>query len=305
MESIASIIGAGAEELQDSITRKFTDFRLGKGIRGDADIFKRWGITPEKVRAFEQSQGGRRMDVLQWMRQFVGTREKLQAQLKALPEGSPQRKRIERIIGMMGDDTLKLFNKSFSDKAMTMTIKDLDRIERIQDDATALGNVKNAERAGIEFDITLKGLKRTFSELTQGIGGDIQPIATKVMEDLRKKLIDLDRGGQRLGRALRGLGAELATKALADARRDHQADRCCDGARLDQGGEGLESEGDRRSNHPHRPLDLLDHPQRLEYGGRDGRRSRQGGEAFQLVHEPIRQAENRRGENEGKPEDRA
>ena len=75
-----------------------------------------------------------------------------------------------------------------------------------------LGFVEDAKQKGIDFDIALHGLTRTFSEMAQGIGGDLQPMLTAMFERWRIQFIDVERGGKGLGGALRSLGVEVFAK---------------------------------------------------------------------------------------------
>src|SRR5262249_30736952 len=70
MGAATALFGSAADSMQEQITRRFTEFRFGRGLRGEADIFRRWGITPQAVQRAERVLGTR-MDLTSWLEAFT------------------------------------------------------------------------------------------------------------------------------------------------------------------------------------------------------------------------------------------
>lgn len=209
MASATALFGNAADAMQENITRKMSEYRLGRGIRGEKDIFERWGITPERLARFEQMTGSR-VDLTTWLRLFVIKREELEKQLES---ASPAEKLvIRRKLAMLADDTVKIFGQKFADTVGAMNNQDLAKLETNMKEAVRLGEVPDATRRSINFTIALESLKATFSAITLGIGGDVQPTITKFLNELRHKLTDVDASGKSLGMSFRELASSMATK---------------------------------------------------------------------------------------------
>jgi len=208
-----ALFGDGAEGLAEQITRRFTDVRLGRGIRGDQDIFRRWGITPQAVQMVEQARGGERMDITDWLTYFIGRREQLDAQQAASREGSTQWRRIVGARAMLFDDSLKLFNQRFSDIVGTWSRDDLKKLRDNLRAAAPLGAVPDAPYRARMFVVELKTTQGIFAQLKRGIAGDVQPILTTMMDGLREWLTSTDMNGRSMGMQLRKLATALAVHA--------------------------------------------------------------------------------------------
>ena len=118
-----ALFGDAAESMQEQITRRFTQFRMGRGLRGERDIFSRWGITPENVQRFE-SIAGTRIDLAGWLERFTLKREELESRL-ARAQTPQERAMLTYKLGVIVDDTTKLFGQRFSDMMSAMTSADL------------------------------------------------------------------------------------------------------------------------------------------------------------------------------------
>ena len=132
---------------------------------------------------------------------------------------------------MLADDITKIFGQKFADTVGAMTDKDLGRLEGNMKAAIPLGYVENATRKSVEFTLSLESLKATFSAITLGIGGDVQPAITSFLTELNRKLLDVDQGGQGLGRAFRELASSMAVKTwetLRDLMKDITPEKVSD-----------------------------------------------------------------------------
>lgn len=206
----AAMFGTAADSMQESITRRMTAFRLGRGIRGERDIYARWGITPENVQQYERQAG--RIDLTKWLRLFIIQREQLEADLSKA-QTPTEKALIRQKLIMLSDDTVKIFGQKFSDMVGAMTDTDMVRLQNNMKAAIPLGHVENATRRMIDFTIALESIKATFRALFEGIGGDVQPSITRFLDVLNERLIDTEKGGYGVGRALRELASTLANKA--------------------------------------------------------------------------------------------
>jgi len=210
----AALFGNAAESIQEQVTRKFTEFRMGRGLRGERDIFARWGITPESVQTAERMMG-RRFDVSSWLEAFIMERERLQ---RMLPGASPEAAEgIRRRLAMLSDDTVKMFGAKFSDMVNTLSTQDAQRLKTNIEAAIPLGNVvetsEQARRRAVDFNIALESLKGTFTNIIRGVGADVQPTITTFLTELNRRMLDATEGGEGLGRAFRDLASTMANRA--------------------------------------------------------------------------------------------
>jgi len=221
MVTATALFGNAADSMQEQLTRRMSDYRLGKGLRGEKDIFARWGITPEGLQRYEKLTNSR-VDLTTWLRLFVIKREDLETRL-GKAKTPAERNLLIRKLKALSDDTTKIFGQNFSDMMSAMTDRDLAKLQGNLNAALPLGEVKNYTRASVDFFIALESLKATFSAITLGVGGDVQPAITSFLNEMNRKLLDVDRGGQGLGRSFRELASAMATKTW-ETLRDVMAD---------------------------------------------------------------------------------
>lgn len=214
MNVAAAIFGDAADQMQAQVTRKFTEFRMGRGMAGERDIFLRWGITPDFMKRAEQI-GGMRVDLNRWLEMFILKREELERQLSQTQSPEVQAA-IRKRLSMMADDTVKLFDQKFSDAVFRMSSVDMARLKGNLEAARKLGDVEQGTQKAKDFNIALQSLRQTFSDLASGIGAEVQPSITQFLFTLNRKLLDVEEGGEGLGRALRQLAGEMANKAWTE-----------------------------------------------------------------------------------------
>ena len=215
-----ALFGNAAESIQQQVTRRFTEFRMGRGLRGERDLFARWGITPQSVATAEQMMG-RRFDVTSWLEAFILKREDLQRRLQEAQ--SPQERTVlTRKLAQMSDDTVKMFGQRFSDMVNVLSTGDAARLKRNMEAAIPLGRVvetsEQAKRRAVNFKVALESVKATFTNIARGIGGDVQPVITRFLTELNRKMLDTDQGGEGLGRAFRELASAMAVRAWEELR---------------------------------------------------------------------------------------
>jgi len=210
MVTATALFGNAADSMQEQLTRRMSDYRLGKGLRGEKDIFARWGITPEGIERYEKLTGSR-VDLTTWLRLFVLKREDLERRLGEAKTPA-ERNLIIRKLKALSDDTTKIFGQNFSDMMSAMTDRDLAKLQGNLKAALPLGHVENYTRKAVDFFIALESLKATFSAITLGVGGDVQPAITSFLNELNRKLLDVKEGGQGLGRSFRELASAMAEK---------------------------------------------------------------------------------------------
>lgn len=208
-----ALFGEGAEALAEQVTRKFTEVRMGRGLRGERDIFYRWGITPQAVQTFEAARGGERIDLTDYLALFIRKREELDARQARTTEGSAEWRNIVRLRMQLADDSLKLFNQKFSTIILTWSTYDIGRLRQNFQKAAALGAAGagvDADQQARDFNIQLATTQTIFKQLRKGIAGDTQPALTQMMDTLRDWLTDTEEGGKGMGRAFRDLASALA-----------------------------------------------------------------------------------------------
>jgi hypothetical protein len=205
-----ALFGNAADQMQQTAERKFNDIRLARGLRGDKDIFARWGITPESLQRYERLTGSR-VDLSTWLGLIVLQRERLEQQLSQTQD-PVQRALLTRKLQQLSTDVTQIFDGKFADMVNAMSSSDLAKLSTDLKRAIPLGSVEDATGKAKNFTIALETLKTTFSNIAAGIGGDVAPSITKFMDDLNTKLLDVKEGGEGLGRALRDLASAMAIK---------------------------------------------------------------------------------------------
>src|SRR5262245_45855337 len=209
-----ALFGDQADAMQEQITRRFTEFRMGRGLRGARDIFARWGITPGALQAWERGrEQGERADLTDWLALFIRKREEIDARILSSPQGSRARAQAVRAKGMLIDDSLKLFNQNFSNIIATWSTEDVKRLFEGMARARPLGEFEDSTRATIDFRKSWEVTKAVFWNLKRGITGDIQPTLTKMMDFTNQWLLEVDVQGRSMGMQLRRLGSALAIHA--------------------------------------------------------------------------------------------
>ena len=197
MQTIAAIIGDGAKDLQDKITRTWTNTRLEKGIRGDKNIFARWGITPASRKAYEKAQGGKPIDLQQWVEMFVGERERLDEAISKATPGSSEHRRLTEARKRIAEDTLKLFGRETSDVILTTSRK---RIKYIQDELKKINEAfelpdkiqgKTPKENALDFKAAMHLMQTTWNEFTEHVGAKVLPEVTKTLNLLRAKFLEV------------------------------------------------------------------------------------------------------------------
>jgi len=207
-----ALFGDAAASLDERITRLFTDVRLQRGMRGERDIFARWGITPQAVQLMERERGGERMNVTDWLAFFIKRREQLDARILASPVGSAEHMGLVRRRAVLFDDSIKLFGTTFTDLLGVWNTEDLKRLTDNMEKSNSLSDVEDAAQKSIDFKIALETTRYTFERLRLGIGRDVQPALTGMMTELNDWLLQTDDQGQSMGMILRQLLTAFAKK---------------------------------------------------------------------------------------------
>lgn len=202
------LFGGAADSMTEQITRRFTEFRMGKGIRGDADIFKRWGITPDAVKEFEDTQGGAAISLTQWLDLWIRQKEDFDERQRKAGKGSAAEQAIIRKRALMFDDITKLHNQKFADMVGALTSNDMMRLKEQLEKIAPLGHVEDATRKSIDFNIALWTFQANISEIAQGIGGDVQPKLTQLFDQITEKLTE-----KGMGKALRDLASAVSKQS--------------------------------------------------------------------------------------------
>ena len=101
------LLGKGYMDMEDKLAKQLTNRRLEK-----SGVFARWGINAEAMQK-EQQELGRKIDPLSFLEQFSAKREQLVAKLDQAKNDTARRK-IERTLDQMADDTTRMFGKDFT-----------------------------------------------------------------------------------------------------------------------------------------------------------------------------------------------
>lgn len=221
MSVSAALFGDSADTLLEQVTKRFTDYRMGRGLRGDRDIFARWGITPAQIRTFEALKGMQagmgtpeRMNINDWLFAFISRREALDRQIALAPEGSAQRTALVRRKGQLLDDSLKLFNQRFADLVGAMTTGDRETLERNMAASAALAaSTYDTTQQSIDLKIELETTKSIFKSLKEGVAFDVMPKISGMMDDIREWLLRSDAEGVSMGEKIRDILSGMAVHA--------------------------------------------------------------------------------------------
>ena len=205
----SALFGKAADAMAEGITRRFTEAQMGRGIRGEKDIFERLGITPEAMQAYEEIRGGERVGLTDWLALFIRKREQLDVQQTEV-RGTPAEAQVRLARAGLIDDSLKLFGQRFADIVGSFTSEDLKQLSDNIKATLPLVAVADADQKARDFDVALLSLKETFNQLQRGIAGDLQPVYTEMMEGVRKWLLSAGDDGQTIGQQLRQLASSVA-----------------------------------------------------------------------------------------------
>ena len=205
----SALFGKSADALATTITRRFADAQMQRGLRGEKDIFSRWGITPEAVQIFETMKG-ERIGLTDWLALFIRKREEFDAQQMSAGAGTPAEAYAIKARGQLVDDSMKLFGQRFADLVGTLSSDDLKRLNDNIRKTVPLVAVEDADRKSQEFSVALMSVKGTFTELKRGIAGDLMPTYTEIMENLRNWLLSTGDDGRSLGLQFRDLTSSVA-----------------------------------------------------------------------------------------------
>ena len=204
----SALFGQSADALATTITKRITEAQMGRGLRGEKDIFARWGITPDAVQAFEEIKQ-QRIGLTDWLELFIKKREEFDV-AQASNKGTPAEAAAIRGRNQLISDGIKIFGQRFSDILGAFSSNDIRQLKENIAKTVPLVAVEGADQKARDFAIALKSIKETFAQIKRGVAGDLMPTYTRIMDDIRGYLLSTGDDGRMMGLQLRDLASSIA-----------------------------------------------------------------------------------------------
>jgi|GEM_PF-3292476 len=204
----SALFGQSADALATSITKRIGEAQMQRGLRGEKDIFARWGITPDTVQVYEQIKG-ERIGLTDWLELFIKKREEFDV-AQASSKGTPAEAAAVRGRNQLISDGIKIFGQRFADILGAFTSEDVQRLKENIAKTVPLVAVEDADQKARDFAVALKSLKETFSQIKHGVAGDLMPAYSQMMDEVRGYLLSTGDDGQTMGMQFRKLASSIA-----------------------------------------------------------------------------------------------
>lgn len=209
----AQLLGKSYDRLNDTVVRRLTDFRLGKGMRGDEEIFERLQITPESLK----TEGAGRTTVLDMMERLSKQYADLQKQEIAAPTDDLKAP-LQEQMRKMRDDVSRVFSVAAADLMATPGAQEyIASLRKMKEEAPSpVADEKTLIAQSQAMNATMFGLAATWQGLADQMGAmNLAPV-TAFFEALRQKANEIGPALAQLGGAMAAKGWEAATVALQE-----------------------------------------------------------------------------------------
>lgn len=198
-----TLLGKAYERLNQQTFKRFSEYRLGKGLAGDKEIFGRLGMTPETM----TKAGGGRKTILDLMQEWSAEYQKMQGELKAAPTDEAKQDIQAKMAQFRAD--LGRISPEIANALASWTpqaIADLRaKIGEIQQTIAQPLNDEQLKAGATQFETQLASIKTIWGNIRDVIAGfSMQPIIN-FLDAVREK-------GNELGQALGNLGGTISEK---------------------------------------------------------------------------------------------